>query len=446
MLLILVVTAFVALPATASAAFVVPDGGARISGSDYQRELDVAKAAGLPWVSISASWASLQPTPGGALGPDGPGSGAWNSLQAEVTYAHSIGLRTFVGFTGAPAWANGGSAEKSAPVTPEARAAYASFLRELASRLGPYIDAYSPWNEVNQPEYWSPTDPAGFAELMKATYPAIKRGDPTSIVVSGSVYSKGGTFDFLRAAYAAGLKGNYDVLGWMLFSSVQPEDPPPPGRGAPQPTLPSLIDVRAFLNGIDPGKPIWIVEYGYSTCQVGDNGFICVSEAQQADYLARAYTYMRRNLSVDRLFWYQLRDAGVGPGREANYGLVHNDFSLKPSFAAMQSLRVTVPDSAVGGGTTGKDPLGAIVAPRAGAAEGRGPTARPRLRGARLRQADRARKAGAEAQEGRLHAHPHHLPEGRPHPVRRAGLPGQGVAPDRLHPSLPVVAHHDPLP
>ena len=360
-LLILALAVSVALPASASAALVVPDGGARIAGSDFQRQMDVAKAAGLPWISLGVSWATLQPTPGGALGPDGPGGAAWRTLEAEVTYAHSIGLRTFVGFTGAPAWANGGSADNSAPPTPDGRAAYAAFFQELTSRLGPYIDAYSAWNEVNQPEYWNPIDPAGYAALQRAVYPAIKAGDPTGIVVSGSIYSKGGTFDFMRAAYAAGLKGNFDVLGWMLFSTVEPESPPPPGRGAPQPTLPSVRDLQAFLATVDPGRPIWIVEYGYSTCQVGDNGFVCVSEATQADYLARAYTYMRRNLNVDRMFWFTLKDLGTGPGREANYGLVHNDFSEKPSFAAMRSLRVTVPDSAVGGG--GSDPLGRVIAP-----------------------------------------------------------------------------------
>ncbi len=366
LLIILALAAAAVLPATASAAFVVPDGGLRIAGGSYQREMDSAKAAGVPWVSVAARWSDLQPVAGGALGPDGPGAAAWNTLQGQVTYAHSIGLRTMVGFTSAPAWANGGSTANSAPPTADGRAAYAAFFRDLSARLGPYIDAYSPWNEVNQLEYWNPTDPAGYAELMKATYPAIKSGDPTGIVVSGSVYAKGTAFDFLRSAYAAGLKGNFDVLGWMLFSASQPEDPPPPGRNAPQPTLPSMLDVRAFLNSVDPGKPIWIVEYGYSTCKQPDYGFICVSEAQQADYLARAYTYMRRNLSVDRLFWYQMRDARQTPYLESNFGILRNDFSVKPAFAAMQSLRVTVPDSAVGGGgggTTAKDPLGAISAP-----------------------------------------------------------------------------------
>jgi hypothetical protein len=330
-----------------SAAAVVPDAGVRVREADAPQEIDAAKAAGVPWVSLSAGWPGLQPSAGASLGPHGPGAEAWNKLEADVRYAHSLGLRTLVQFTGAPAWATGES-RFNAPPTPAGRAAYAAFFRELSSRLGPYIDAYSPWNEVNQPEYWNPPDPAAFAALQRAVYPAIKEGDPSGIVVSGTIYSKGGTFDFLRAAYAAGLRGSFDVLGWMLFSTGQPEDPPPAGRGAPQPTLPSVLALQAVLDQVDPGRPIWIVEYGYSTCQVADHGFVCVSEATQADYLTRAFTYMRRYLDVERLFWFSMRNRNVGPTREANYGLLRFDFSAKPSLAALRALQAPASDGAAG--------------------------------------------------------------------------------------------------
>ena len=80
------------------------------------------------------------------IGADGPGGVAWRRLETQLSYAHSIGLRTFLQFTGAPSWANGGSPDNSAPPTPDGRVAYAAFLGEFAGRLGPYIDAYSAWN------------------------------------------------------------------------------------------------------------------------------------------------------------------------------------------------------------------------------------------------------------------------------------------------------------
>ena len=92
----------------------------------------------------------------------------------------------------------------------------------------------------------------------------------------------------------------------------------------------------------------------------------------------------------------------------------------------MQSLRVTVPDSAVGGGAApGKDPLGAISAPAPvlPKAAARPPDPASAVLG--LGPAHRAGQARAEAQEGRLHPHPDRLAEGRPHPPGGAGLPRQ---------------------
>lgn len=351
----------------AAAAFVVPDAGVRVvaTGNEYQREMDLAKAAGVPWVTISSGWAGLQPTPSAAPGPDGPGGTAWRDLEAKVRYAHSIGLRTYVQFTGAPAWATDGrpaNTKGNVPPTEANLPAYAAFFTTVARGLGQYIDAYSPWNEVNQPDFWDVADPVLFAKMQRAVYPAIKAADPTAIVVSGSVYSKDGAFDFLRQAYAAGLAGSFDVLGWMMFPAIAPDSPPrqPVSTyGFPQRNLSSVPDLRALLNQVDPGRRIWVVEYSYSTCPTSNA--LCVSEAQQADYLTRAFTYMRRYTDVERLFWFSLRDKEVRDTIEANYGLMHFDFSPKPAYEAMKALRVEVPDAATGGGPEAQ---GGVPAPR----------------------------------------------------------------------------------
>ncbi|WP_217921311.1 hypothetical protein [Miltoncostaea oceani] len=337
---------------------VVADAGVRVlaTGDDYQREMDAVKAAGVPWVSLPSGWAGLQPTADTVPGPDGAGGAAWRRLDARLRYAHSIGLKTFVQFTGAPTWATDGRVANNkgnVPPRPDALPAYAAFFEAVARGLGPGIDAYSPWNEVNQPDFWDPEDPVLFARLQQAVYPAIKRGDPTGIVVSGTVYSKDGSFTFLRDAYAAGMRGSFDVLGWMLFPSVEPESPPIPGRGFPQRNLSSILDLQSLLDQVDPGRRIWVVEYSYSTCTPSPGRALCVSDAQQADYLTRAFTYMRRYLNVERLYWFALRDKEVRDTIEANYGLTRFDFTPKPAYAALRALAVETggPGSPAGGGT-----------------------------------------------------------------------------------------------
>lgn len=342
--------------ATATAAPVVADAGLRVvaSSDDYQREMDAAKAAGVRWVSLSSGWGVLQPSPDAQAGPDGPGGPEWVRLEARLTYAHSIGLKTFVQFSGAPVWATDGrpqGIEGGVPPRPDALPAYAAFLEAVARGLGPYIDAYSAWNEVNQKNYWYPIDPVLYTRLQQAAYPAIKGADPTSIVVSGTIFGKPGSLDFLRRTYAAGIRGSYDVLGWMIFTSAEPEAPAETGTNA-QRFLSSVAEVRGVLAQLDPAARIWIVEYSHSTCT--PLRLFCWTEAQQADLLTRAFTYMRRNLDVERLFWFSLRDKGTDGSIESNYGLVHFDFSPKPSYAALRALAVEEPGG--GTGTAGPGP------------------------------------------------------------------------------------------
>ena len=346
-----VLAVLIAACGAATAAPVVADAGLRVlaNGDEYEREMDASKAAGVQWISLSAGWPALQPSPGAQVGPTGPGGPEWIRLQDRLRYAHSIGLKTFVQLSGAPVWATDGrpqGLEGGVPPRPDALPAYAAFLDAFARGLGADIDAYSPWNEVNQKNYWYPIDPVLYTRLQQAAYPAIKGADPTSIVVSGTIFGKPGSLDFLRRTYAAGIKGSYDVLGWMIFTSAEPEAPAETGTNA-QRFLSSVAEVQAVLGQLDPAARIWIVEYSHSTCT--PLRVFCWTEAQQADLLTRAFTYMRRNLQVERLFWFSLRDKGTDASIESNYGLMRFDFSAKPSYAALRALAVETP----GGGTGG---------------------------------------------------------------------------------------------
>ncbi len=352
---------------TGSAAAVVPDAGLRVNSRDTQREIAAVREADVPWVSMGTSWRGLQPVEGAPLGPDGPGGEAWTKLAADLGYAKSLGLKTFVQFTAAPPWATGGSDALGATPTDEGMAAYGRFMEDFARQMGPLVDAYSPWNEVNRPLYWSNPSPARWVAMQRAVYPAIKRGDPTATVVSGIVYGAPGAFDYLRQAYAAGLAGTFDVLGYMIFPTQEPEAPLQPSLPYPQQTLPAILPLQDLLSQSDAGRRIWIAEYSYSTCKTNpDNGYVCINEATQADYLVRAFTYMRRYLRVERLFWYSVRDNGLSPLQDRNFGLLRWDFSRKPSFAALASL-------AVGPGGDVPGPAGAVAVPSIPASKLRAP-------------------------------------------------------------------------
>ena len=129
------------------------------------------------------------------------------------------------------------------------------------------------------------------------------------------------------------------------------------------------------------------MELSWSTCIGCDvsaaNG---ATEAQQADYLTRAFEYRRRYLSdyVERIFWFELRDNGTDPtGWDQNHGLVRRDFSPKPALAAFRALGVEDDDGVLPPTVPGTGPPVAPATLPAAAARLGLPTAASSPRGGR---------------------------------------------------------------
>ena len=248
----------------------------------------------------------------------------------------------------APAWASG----RQGTDDPRRRRTSATTPRSCptsATRLGGDIDAYSPWNEPNRAAFWNPVNPDAFTALQKAAYPALKAADPSATVLYGPVVgrylSQNSGYTFLRRSYELGAKGSFDAIGWNGYPGGPPESSSPVESGIPAAnTLPAQLYLRGLIDGFDPGRKVWIMEFGWSTCTNCDvsaaNG---TTETVQADYLTRAFDYRRRYLSdyIERMFWYQVRDTGTNRSVwEQNEGVVRNDLSPKPALAAFAALGV----------------------------------------------------------------------------------------------------------
>jgi hypothetical protein len=86
-----------------------------------------------------------------------------------------------------------------------------------------------------------------------------------------------------------------------------------------------------------PNKEIWITEDGYSTCICGNLG---VSEYEQARRLVRLYAIAMSKPGVTQFDYFQAKDkfnAGAGD-LWGNMGIMHNDLSEKPAYAAYKLL------------------------------------------------------------------------------------------------------------
>ena len=355
------------LAAVGLAGFALSASGQGASGADVgvvahsTGEVDEVAATGAGWVQLTSSWARLEPVNGMYSVP------RWDALDALVSHAKSLGLHVELTLTGAPDWATGATGT-GVPPQPAFYGRYAKFLGDLAHRLGPKVDAWVAWNEPNHPNYWSTPDPVAFAHLQQAAYPAIKAADPSSTVLLAPIaptgpglYGNPGSgsinpYNYLQSLYDNGIRGYYDAVAWNLYPPGAPEDAFPDSSGRPYAgSFPGQLYVHSLIQANDPGKHVWITEFGWSTCSGCQQNLVNgTDEATQADYLSRAWTYERRYLPwVDVMFWFEATDGNSPSTWERGLGLIRSDGSHKPSYQALTAVANQSGGSSGGGGGGG---------------------------------------------------------------------------------------------
>ena len=100
--------------------------------------------------------------------------------------------------------------------------------------------------------------------------------------------------------------------------------------------------VRDALVDLGDPEPLWLTEFGWSTCTVRDSGEDwrnCVDEATQARYLTQAYEQMEEWPYVEAGIWFNMQDWERDPAeRVFHYGLLDYDGDPKLSYAAFTTV------------------------------------------------------------------------------------------------------------
>lgn len=238
-----------------------------------------------------------------------------------------------------------------APTDPQAYADWAATVVERydADSIddapgSPRVDAWEIWNEPDQDGTWLPrADPVAYAALLRAAYDAIKRADPTALVLNGGVM----TFD------AIGVGGFMDrvieIAGWDSFDVLSLH----PWLIDHAPDAPYLINPRERFDVTIPGrlafaqrwvaergggKPIWITEVGWSTCGSRCEPQFAKSEDEQASYMVRTFV-LAAAAGVQHVSYFQLEDKFQGaqlPWSQA--AILRDNLSPKPAYAALGTL------------------------------------------------------------------------------------------------------------
>ena len=315
-------------------AAVSPAGGVNIISSSGRSSLalatsEIATARSLhaKLVRTEVPWSAFEPQ-----GPDEIEPHALAFLDQLVAAAAASGIRVIATVDSTPCWASSAPAallRKCSPERPNKAnawpprepAAYAAFAAYLAARYGTRLAAIEVWNEpdqANEDYFAGPEKPQRYAAILRAAYPAIKQANPGVQVLAGSLVGSNGVF--LRALYAAGIKGYYDGLAVHFYNL----------------TLGSLRAIHEVQLANGDSKPLWLDEFGWSSCwprQKIQQEQACVTPKLQAANIKNLYRSLARTSYVAADVLYKLRDSA-----DESFGALTANGARKPAFAALAGV------------------------------------------------------------------------------------------------------------
>jgi polysaccharide biosynthesis protein PslG len=329
------------------------------------RDLQLARDGGFQWVKQRFEWRYIE--------GKNRGNFEWNEPDRIVDAISQTGLRIIARVDNQPQWA---SSTVTWPGTgpPDDPRAWSDFLTALATRYKGRIQAYEIWNEPNLDREWGDKkpDPVAYTSMLKSSYQAIKAADPQALVVTAGMSPTTTNnaqampdLEFIRQMYAAGAKGNFDVLGVHAagFKAEPCADPAQvamnpdlsnPGDSSP-PDLKRIYafrhveDVRALMvQQGDSDRQMGVLEMGWTTdARPGSQyAWFAVDRDQQAKNLVGAFECARQ-------FWQPwmgfmtviyIPDPGWTQQQEQYWWSITNpDGTPRPAYTALKSFFATSP-------------------------------------------------------------------------------------------------------
>jgi hypothetical protein len=313
-------------------------GGVNVGGPGYgslpaeaDRAIAVARQLHAKVVRIEVPWSVMEPLGRNEIDPRAL---AYTDRMAED--AAVDGIRIIMMVQGTPCWASSAPASllhacsttkpSHANAWPPSNPAdYAAFVAYLAKRYGTQLAAIEIWNEpdqANEHYFAGPNKAQRYAAILRAAYPAIKQANPNVPVLAGSLVGSNGAF--LRALYAAGIKGYYDGLAVHFYTL----------------TLGSLRSIHEVQLANGDTTPLWLDEFGWSSCwprQKIQQEQGCVTAQTQAANIVNTFRALAHTSYVAAAVLYKLQDSA-----HEDFGVLSAGGAHKPAFTALARVLGTL--------------------------------------------------------------------------------------------------------
>jgi len=311
-----------------------PLGGVNIVGvgpeplREADRAIAQAQALHAKIVRTEVPWSVLEPDGSSQIDPR-----ALAFADRLVSDSAADGIRVIMLVGNSPCWASSAptallrrctpsqSNQEANAWPPSNPASYAAFVGYLAQRYGTNLAAIEVWNEpdqANQKYFAGPEKPQRYATILRAAYPAIKQANPNVSVLAGSLVGANGVF--LRALYAAGIKGFYDGLAVHFYTL----------------TLASLRSIHEVQLANGDTKPLWLDEFGWSSCWPRyriQQEQACVTPQIQARNIADTFRSLARTPYIAAEVLYQLQGS-----ISENFGVLNATENRKPAFGVLSGV------------------------------------------------------------------------------------------------------------
>jgi hypothetical protein len=311
-----------------------------------QSQFPIYQDLGVGLYQYGIGWGNVSPTrPANVSDPNDPAYQWPADLDFAVAEAAKYGMQVSITLTQSPPWANGGRGPFFSP-DPALFAEWAT----AAARRYPSVNLWMIWGEPSINTHFEPfstkTTPRRYAQILDASYGALKAVRASNKVIGGNTITKGSIppLEFIkRMRLPNGKPPRLDMYGHNPFSTRKPNlksDPKKRGTAdtSDLDTLIEWVDDELRVGKRNRKVKLFVSEWTIPTDHSGYLFNYWADRRTVASYLSKALKITKRMKRVYTLGWFQLYDeAPNGAGNEMNWGLLTHTGAKKPAYFAFKN-------------------------------------------------------------------------------------------------------------